>query len=220
MRILIIGSERNREEVSTRLGAIHKLEFRESPSKEGTEADVLFDFRIHHRPEDCRLYGQMRYVFLNTVCTTLGRLHRDYGSDIAGHWFGFNGLPTFFSASELEVCVTDKSSLSALETVCASLPIGFTLVRDQVGMVTPRIISMIINEAYYTCAEGTASRSDIDLAMKLGTNYPYGPFEWCDRIGASEICEVLTAIGGGWDPRYMICPDLSRKGGANPSITG
>lgn len=220
MRILIIGSERNREEVSARLGASHKLEFRDSPPEDGAEADVLFDFRIHQRPEDCRLYGHMRYVFLNTVCTTLDRLRLDYGSNIAGHWFGFNGLPTFFSAGELEVCVTDKASLSALETVCASLPIGFTLVRDQVGMVTPRIITMIINEAYYTYAEGTASRADIDLAMKLGTNYPYGPFEWCDRIGASEVCEVLTAIGGGRDPRYKICPDLLKEGGANRCVAG
>ena len=42
---------------------------------------------------------------------------------------------------------------------------------DRVGMVTPRVMAMIINEAYFTVQEGTATKSDIDLGMQLGTNY-------------------------------------------------
>ena len=50
---------------------------------------------------------------------------------------------------------------------------------------------MIINEAYYTVQEGTASREDIDLGMKLGTNYPMGPFEWSQAWGLNNIYELL-----------------------------
>jgi 3-hydroxybutyryl-CoA dehydrogenase len=46
-------------------------------------------------------------------------------------------------------------------------------VEDRVGMVTPRVIFMIINEACCTLQEGTASMKDIDTSMKLGTNYPF-----------------------------------------------
>jgi 3-hydroxybutyryl-CoA dehydrogenase len=71
---------------------------------------------------------------------------------------------------------------------------------------------MIINEAYYTVQEGTASREDIDLAMKLGTNYPYGPFEWCQRIGIKYIFELLTAVYEDTkDERYRICPLLKKE---------
>ena len=68
------------------------------------------------------------------------------------------------------------------------------VVDDRVGMVTPRIIFMIINEAYFTVQEGTAGKADIDQGMKLGTNYPYGPFEWSDRIGLQHVYELLEAV--------------------------
>lgn len=86
------------------------------------------------------------------------------------------------------------------------------IVDDRVGMVTPRVISMIINEAYYVVQEGTASREDIDLAMKSGTNYPYGPFEWIRRIGIKHIYEVLEAVYEDTkDERYKICPLLKKE---------
>ena len=71
---------------------------------------------------------------------------------------------------------------------------------------------MIINEAYYTAQEGTASREDIDMAMKLGTNYPYGPFEWSERIGINHIYELLEAIyDDTHDERYKICSLLKQE---------
>ncbi len=41
---------------------------------------------------------------------------------------------------------------------------------------------MIINEAYFTAAEGHRFAEDIDISMKLDTNYPFGPFEWSKKI--------------------------------------
>ena len=65
---------------------------------------------------------------------------------------------------------------------------------------------MIINEAYYTVEEGTATREDVDMAMKLGTNYPFGPFEWCERIGSKNVCGLLDAVYEDTkDERYSIC---------------
>jgi 3-hydroxybutyryl-CoA dehydrogenase len=65
---------------------------------------------------------------------------------------------------------------------------------------------MIINEAYYTSEEGTALREDIDLAMKLGTNYPYGPFEWAKRIGTNQVIKLLDRVYNKTnDERYKIC---------------
>ncbi len=79
-------------------------------------------------------------------------------------------------------------------------------------MVTPRIICMIINEAYFAIEENVASRNDIDLAMKLGTNYPYGPFEWCDKIGIKNVYELLNAVQMYTkDDRYKICELLKKE---------
>ena len=56
------------------------------------------------------------------------------------------------------------------------------------------MISLIVNEAYLAFEEGVSSREDIDIAMKLGTNYPYGPFEWGKRIGLKEIYDLLNTL--------------------------
>jgi 3-hydroxybutyryl-CoA dehydrogenase len=47
--------------------------------------------------------------------------------------------------------------------------------------------------------------------MKLGTNYPFGPFEWGDKIGLNNVVKVLDAV---WqytkDERYKVCPALRK----------
>jgi 3-hydroxybutyryl-CoA dehydrogenase len=73
------------------------------------------------------------------------------------------------------------------------------------------VLYMIINEAAYALWEGVASREDIDLAMKLGTNYPAGPLEWADAIGLDEVYEGLAALQEEMgEDRYRPCP-LLRK---------
>ncbi|PWI57116.1 3-hydroxyacyl-CoA dehydrogenase family protein [Sulfoacidibacillus thermotolerans] len=67
-------------------------------------------------------------------------------------------------------------------------------IADYPGMVFPRILAMIVNEAAFALGEAVASASDIDIAMKFGTNYPLGPFEWADQIGLDEILSVLQGM--------------------------
>ena len=96
--------------------------------------------------------------------------------------------------------------------VCDQLKTEFVVVEDRVGMVSARVICMIINEAYNTFGEGTASKEDINLAMKLGTNYPLGPFEWCTEIGVRNVYELLEAIFRDTnDERYRIAPELVKE---------
>jgi 3-hydroxybutyryl-CoA dehydrogenase len=65
---------------------------------------------------------------------------------------------------------------------------------DSVAGIFPRTIAMVINEAVFALQEGVATAADIDMAMKLGTNYPKGPLNWCDEIGAYAICAILEAL--------------------------
>ena len=60
--------------------------------------------------------------------------------------------------------------------------------------------------------EGTASREDIDTGMKLGTNYPMGPFEWVAKWGLANIYELLEAMYlDSKDERYKTCPLLKQE---------
>lgn len=85
------------------------------------------------------------------------------------------------------------------------------VVEDEVGLVFPRILSLIINEAAFALIEGTASVEDIDVAMKKGTNYPKGPLEWADEIGLEDVYAVLTGLHQQFgEERYRPAP-LIRK---------
>jgi 3-hydroxybutyryl-CoA dehydrogenase len=79
-----------------------------------------------------------------------------------------------------------------------------------VGFVTPRVISMIINEACLALQEGVSTKEEIDTAMKLGTNYPFGPFEWMDRIGQDKIYALLLKLSR-HQSRYLPAAYLSGK---------
>ncbi len=61
-------------------------------------------------------------------------------------------------------------------------------------VILARTTSMLINEAHLMMEEGIADRDSIDLAMKLGTNFPKGPLEFSDSIGKYMIAEFLQAM--------------------------
>ena len=81
------------------------------------------------------------------------------------------------------------------------------LVPDLPGLIAGRVVAMIINEAYFALGDEISTKNEIDIAMKLGTNYPYGPFEWAKMIGLSKIANLLN-ICFLEDVRYALAPAL------------
>ena len=69
---------------------------------------------------------------------------------------------------------------------------------------------MIINEAYYAKDEDVSTEKEIDTAMKLGTNYPFGPFEWAQIIGIRNIYTLLKTLSEK-DNRYIPSPLLETE---------
>jgi 3-hydroxybutyryl-CoA dehydrogenase len=69
---------------------------------------------------------------------------------------------------------------------------------------------MIINEAYFALSEEVSTKNEIDIAMKLGTNYPYGPFEWASLIGLLKIAKLLEILYLN-DERYATAPALLQE---------
>jgi 3-hydroxybutyryl-CoA dehydrogenase len=60
--------------------------------------------------------------------------------------------------------------------------------------IAERVILAIVNEAYRALGDGVASEDDIDQAMRLGANHPFGPFEWTRRTGLHEVVVMLDAL--------------------------
>ena len=61
--------------------------------------------------------------------------------------------------------------------------------------IAERVILAIVNEAYRALGDRVATADDIDRAMHLGANHPFGPFEWARRTGLQEVALMLDALG-------------------------
>jgi 3-hydroxybutyryl-CoA dehydrogenase len=214
MNILVIGNELNRTECQQKFH-LHTCILANTYQEAEpflTQAEVIFDFLAGRTSSPLEIYRSKNNltVFLNTSLVTLKTLIKNVNS--TNTYFGFCGLPTFLNRELLEVSIHQETDLHLLDATCKKLTTKHARVADSVGLVTPRIICMIINEAYYTVEEGTATRKDIDLAMKLGTNYPLGPFEWSEKIGVQNVYDLLKAVHEATqDDRYLICPLLKQE---------
>ena len=62
------------------------------------------------------------------------------------------------------------------------------------GTIAERVILAIVNEAYRALGDAVAGEDDIDQAMRLGANHPFGPFEWTRRTGLHEVVVMLDAL--------------------------
>ena len=223
MHILVIDGGHVEAEFRAKFGPGHAYDFFgtdvEEPTVEAwegfhqrfesslTASDVVFDFtgRIHN--SRLRDHEPMPPVFQEAS----GAFTGFYGlTDMAV--FGFCGLPTLLNRPLLEVSLYHETDRARLAETCAALGTDYRVVADRVGLVTPRVVCQIINEAYYTVQEGTATRADVDLGMKLGTNYPHGPFAWAQAIGVQRVYYVLEALWNDThDERYKVCPLLKRE---------
>ena len=118
----------------------------------------------------------------------------------------FCAWPGFWDRELWEIATEAGNAFSGTK-ILDDMGIQAKLVADIPGLIAPRILCTIINEAAFAIHDGVASSTDIDIAMKLGTNYPYGPAEWARAIGFAEIEAVLTAMGCE-DAKYLPHPKL------------
>lgn len=212
MNIAASGPQERLEELSAVLSLAGLTYTRLESTKNIGSAnyDVIFDLGFDESPAAISDYeGLAAATVLFLSCARI-QLEAVIPAAMRRQVVGINAIPGFLGRKALECC-TLAPGLD--ETLIRSL--GWEQVHrvgSRVGLVSPRVIFMIINEAYYTLQEGTASREDIDKGMRLGTAYPHGPFEWAESIGIKNIFETLTAVYEDTkDERYRICSLLKTE---------
>jgi 3-hydroxyacyl-CoA dehydrogenase len=87
---------------------------------------------------------------------------------------------------------------------------------DQIGStlekyVFARVLAAIINEAAWAFTEHVASAADINIALKLGTNYPKGPLEWAEEISAPICGELLEALNESGSDKRFESPEMLKS---------
>ncbi|MCX7930415.1 MAG: 3-hydroxyacyl-CoA dehydrogenase family protein [Chlorobi bacterium] len=131
---------------------------------------------------------------------------------IGAHVVGFGALPGWTTVSRIEIAPSLRIPSRAVERARRMLSrwnIETEIVEDRVGLVTPRVLAMLINEAAFAVMEKVSTPREVDLAVKLGVNYPHGLLEWADAIGLDCILAILDVLYQEYrEPRYRACPLL------------
>jgi 3-hydroxybutyryl-CoA dehydrogenase len=202
MKIVVIADEALQQQFVPVQTDGHEITWQATVPGAG-EADCCIDLLYEPHSERQQLLEQTAapLIIVNDVA----------GEPASPGWVRINGWPSLIKGALMEASgpgnVQEQTAmvLSLFGKQVVWLPPGSSF-------VTPRVISMIINEAYLALEEEVSTRKEINTAMKLGTNYPYGPFEWAEQIGLARIVRLLQALAAS-QPRYTPAPLLLKDAG-------
>ena len=103
----------------------------------------------------------------------------------------------------------------------AALGVAPLPLADAPGLVVARTVAMLINEGADAVQQGVCTPAGADAAMKLGVNYPAGPFEWLARWRAAEVGALLDRLDTHYrGERYRVSPWLRQRAWAESASTG
>jgi len=129
-------------------------------------------------------------------------------------YVGFS-LSALFPEKKLVELIMGEGTASDAVAMAKDLfeKLQFTVVisQDRAGHIVNRVVASMINEAIYVHMYGLAQMKDIDQMMRLGANFPMGPFEYADSVGLDRVLKTLEWLTEELGPQYRPCPLLRRK---------
>jgi 3-hydroxybutyryl-CoA dehydrogenase len=123
----------------------------------------------------------------------------------------FNPAPMMSLVEVVRTLVTSGETMAEARgfvEACGKVPVE---VSDRAGFIVNALLFPYLNNAARLLESGTASRDDIDTAMKGGCNFPMGPLALLDLVGLDTSVAILDALYQEFrDPNYAAVPSLRR----------
>jgi 3-hydroxybutyryl-CoA dehydrogenase len=123
----------------------------------------------------------------------------------------FNPAPAMSLVEVIRTLVSSDETVAEAVAFAEACGKGPVVVEDRAGFIVNALLFPYLNNAVRMLENRTASRDDIDAAMKGGCNFPMGPLALLDLVGLDTSLAILDALYSEFrDPNYAAVPLLRR----------
>jgi 3-hydroxybutyryl-CoA dehydrogenase len=123
----------------------------------------------------------------------------------------FNPAPAMSLVEVVRPLTASDDTIAAARAFAEACGKDAVEVSDRAGFIVNALLFPYLNNAVRMLEAGTASRDDIDTAMKGGCNFPMGPLALLDLVGLDTSLAILDALYDEFrDPNYAAMPLLRR----------
>lgn len=147
-------------------------------------------------PEHAILATNTTQLSVTAIASATGRPDRVIGM----HWF--NPPPLMRLVEIVMGIVTSPQTLKMTEAISHRMGKETVVCKDSQGFITSRALSAHLMECFRIHEEGIATKEDIDKAIKLGLNYPLGPFELADYVGLDVLYHASKGLVEAFGDRH------------------
>ncbi|TFG28528.1 3-hydroxybutyryl-CoA dehydrogenase [Candidatus Thorarchaeota archaeon] len=123
----------------------------------------------------------------------------------------FNPVPVMGLVEIIKGQATDDTTVKVIEEVSHKVGKKTVLVNEAPGFAVNRLLVPAINEAIFAIQEGVAAVEDMDLAIKLGLNWPMGPLTLADFVGLDTLLYISDYFVEEFKDSKYRAPALLRK---------
>jgi 3-hydroxybutyryl-CoA dehydrogenase len=132
--------------------------------------------------------------------THLAAATRRPGQVIGMHFF--NPPPVMKLIEVITAAQTTPETLATTLDLSRRMGKETVVCKDSQGFITSRALSAHLLECFRIAEEGIATKEDIDKGIKLGLNYPMGPFELADYVGLDVLYHASKGMVEAFGDRF------------------
>lgn len=168
------------------------------------EADAYMDLEFEPDAERVRRLRRLlpAPVIVNAVVPT--------STETDESFIRINAWPGFLGRPVCELALGDRAQEGTVSRIFSELGWEYQLVSDTAGMISPRILAAMVNEAWLTLGRGINTPEEIDRLMQGPSGGGQPPFEWGRTIGLEKIYALLRELAR-LDPTITIAPLLLKE---------
>lgn len=167
-----------------------------------SDRDIVIEAVIENMDEKRKLYAELDricppHAILASNTSSLTIIEMAAATKRQDRFVGlhfFNPVPTMQLAEVVETINSSKATIETARRFAESLGKTAVMAKDTPGFIVNRLLVPYLLDAMRVLETGTATKEDIDNAMRLGCNHPMGPLTLADFIGLDTLYSIANVM--------------------------